>query len=87
MLISDKRKATVVGWFVAMSGDQKGEDFRLHEGKNTVGSGGRLADRIRDSTVSGQHASVRFEDGKFMVTDLDSSNGTFSTTEKSRAKN
>src|ERR1700744_1584368 len=38
VLITDKRKASVVGWFVAMSGEQKGEDFRLHEGKNTVGS-------------------------------------------------
>ncbi len=77
VLISDKRKANVVGWFVAMSGEQKGEDFRLHEGKNTVGSAADSQIVIRDSTVSGQHASVRFEDGKFTVTDLDSSNGTF----------
>jgi pSer/pThr/pTyr-binding forkhead associated (FHA) protein len=27
--------------------------------------------------VSGQHASVRYEDGKFFLTDLDSSNGTY----------
>jgi len=31
VLISEKRKPPVVGWFVAMSGDQKGEDFRLHD--------------------------------------------------------
>jgi len=77
VLISDKRKPAVVGWFVAMSGDQKGEDFRLHDGKNTVGSAGDAQIPLRDSTVSGQHASVRFEDGKFLLTDLDSSNGTF----------
>ena len=77
VLITDKRKATVVGWFVAMSGEQKGEDFRLHEGKNTVGSAADQQIVIRDATISGQHASVRFEDGKFTVTDLDSSNGTF----------
>lgn len=77
VLISDKRKANVVGWFVAMSGEQKGEDFRLREGKNTVGSAADSQIVLRDSTVSGQHASVRFEDGKFTVTDLDSSNGTF----------
>jgi Inner membrane component of T3SS, cytoplasmic domain len=77
VLITDKRKASVVGWFVAMSGEQKGEDFRLHEGKNTVGSAADSQIVFRDGTVSGQHASVRFEDGKFTVTDLDSSNGTF----------
>ena len=77
VLISEKRKAPVVGWFVAMSGDQKGEDFRLHEGKNSVGSGADSQISLKDSTVSGQHASVRYEDGKFFLTDLDSSNGTF----------
>ncbi len=77
VLISEKRKPPVVGWFVAMSGDQKGEDFRLHDGKNTVGSGSDSQIALRDSTVSSQHASVRHEDGKFIMTDLDSSNGTF----------
>jgi hypothetical protein len=77
VLISEKRKPPVVGWFVAMSGDQKGEDFRLHEGKNSVGSGTDSQIALRDSTVSSQHASVRYEDGKFFLTDLDSSNGTY----------
>jgi len=77
VLISEKRKPPVVGWFVAMSGDQKGEDFRLHDGKNSVGSGADSQISLKDSTVSGQHASVRYEDGKFMLTDLDSSNGTY----------
>ena len=77
VLISEKRKAPVVGWFVAMSGDQKGEDFRLHDGKNSVGSTADSQISLKDSTVSGQHASVRYEDGKFFLTDLDSSNGTY----------
>jgi hypothetical protein len=77
VLISEKRKPPVVGWFVAMSGDQKGEDFRLHDGKNSVGSGPDAQITFKDSTVSGQHASIRYEDGKFMLTDLDSSNGTY----------
>jgi len=77
VLISEKRKPPIVGWFVAMSGNQKGEDFRLHDGKNTVGSGSDSQVALRDNTVSSQHASVRYEDGKFLLTDLDSSNGTF----------
>jgi hypothetical protein len=77
VLISEKRKPPVVGWFVAMTGDQKGEDFKVHEGKNTVGSGPEAQIALKDSTISGQHASVRYEDGKFLLTDLDSSNGTY----------
>jgi hypothetical protein len=77
VLISDKRKPPVVGWFVATTGDQKGEDFRLREGKNTVGSNADANIVLRDDTVSGQHASLRCEEGKFFLTDLDSSNGTY----------
>ncbi|MGB0035833.1 MAG: FHA domain-containing protein [Candidatus Acidiferrales bacterium] len=77
VLISEKRKPPVVGWFVAMTGDQKGEDFKVREGKNIVGSGPDAQIVIRDSTVSGQHASLRYEEGKFFLTDLDSSNGTY----------
>jgi hypothetical protein len=77
VLISDKRRPAVVGWFVAMSGEQKGEDFRLHDGKNTVGSAPDAQIPLHDATVSGQHASVRFEEGRFVLTDLDSSNGTY----------
>jgi hypothetical protein len=77
VLISEKRKPPVVGWFVATSGDQKGEDFRLREGKNSVGSSPDSNIVLRDDTVSGQHASLRCEEGKFFLTDLDSSNGTY----------
>jgi pSer/pThr/pTyr-binding forkhead associated (FHA) protein len=77
VLISEKRKAPVLGWLVAMSGDQKGEDFRVREGKNVLGSGVDAQVIIRDDTVSAQHASLRYDDGQFFLTDLDSSNGTY----------
>ena len=77
VLISEKRKPPVLGWLVAMSGDQKGEDFRVREGKNLLGSGLEAQVVLRDTTVSGQHASLRYEEGKFFLTDLDSSNGTY----------
>jgi pSer/pThr/pTyr-binding forkhead associated (FHA) protein len=32
---------------------------------------------LRDSTVSGKHASLRYKDQKFYLTDLDSTNGTY----------
>lgn len=77
VLISEKRKPAVVGWLVATSGEQKGEDFRLREGQNTVGSALDADVVIRDSTVSGKHASLRHNEGKFYLTDLDSTNGTY----------
>jgi hypothetical protein len=76
VLLSEKRKPPVVGWFVAMSGDQKGEDFRIRDGQNTIGSGAENDIVIHDSTVSSKHASIRYRDSKFFVTDLDSTNGT-----------
>ena len=77
VLLTEKRKAPVVGWLVAMSGEHKGEDFRLREGQNSLGSAPDADVVIRDSTVSGKHASLRYKDGKFYLTDLDSTNGTY----------
>jgi hypothetical protein len=77
VLLTDKRKAPVVGWFVALTGEQKGEDFRIHDGQNVIGSAPDADIQLRDTAVSGKHASLRYKDQKFFLTDLDSSNGTF----------
>ena len=77
VLLTEQRKAPVVGWFVAMDGGQKGEDFRVRDGQNILGSGADADIVIRDATVSGRHASLRYKDQKFYLTDLDSTNGTF----------
>jgi hypothetical protein len=67
----------LVGWLVAWDGDQEGEDFRVRDGQNIVGSAPDCDIVLRDDTISGKHASLRYKDGKFYLTDLDSSNGTF----------
>jgi hypothetical protein len=77
VLLTDKRKAPVVGWFVALTGEQKGEDFRVHDGQNVIGSAPDADIQLRDTAVSSKHASLRYKDQKFFLTDLDSSNGTF----------
>jgi hypothetical protein len=77
VLVADKRKAPVVGWFVALTGDQKGEDFRVREGQNTIGSASDADIILRDAAISGKHASLRYKDERFTITDLDSTNGTF----------
>ena|ERR1700728_3435822 len=78
VLLSDRQpKRDLVGWLVALDGEQKGEDFRVRDGQNTVGSAPDADIILRDETVSGKHASLRYKDAKFFVTDLDSTNGTF----------
>jgi hypothetical protein len=77
VLLTDKRKPPVVGWFVALTGEQKGEDFRIRDGQNVIGSASDADIVLRDTTISGKHASLRYKDQKFFLTDLDSSNGTY----------
>jgi hypothetical protein len=77
VLLAEKRKPPVVGWFVALNGEQKGEDFRVRDGQNILGSSAEADIVIHDPTVTGKHASLRYKDGTFFLTDLDSSNGTF----------
>ena len=77
VLQADQRKPPVVGWFVALTGEQKGEDFRIREGQNTIGSALDADIILRDTAISGKHASLRYKDRKFTITDLDSTNGTF----------
>jgi FHA domain len=77
VLISEQHRSPVVGWLVAMSGAQKGQDFRIREGQNTIGSAADTDVQLNDPTVSGKHASLRYKEGKFYLVDLDSSNGTY----------
>ncbi|HEV2689848.1 MAG TPA: FHA domain-containing protein [Bryobacteraceae bacterium] len=77
VLLTDKHKPPVVGWLVAISGDQKGEDFRIRDGQNIIGSAADSDVVLRDTAVSGKHASLRHKDQKFYLTDLDSTNGTY----------
>jgi hypothetical protein len=77
VVLSEMRKAPVVGWFVAMSGEQKGADFRVRDGQNSLGSSPDSDICISDVTVSSRHASIRHKEEKFILTDLDSTNGTF----------
>jgi hypothetical protein len=77
VLLAEKPKPPVVGWIVALTGEQKGEDFRIREGQNTIGSAPDADIILRDIAISGKHASLRYKDEKFTITDLDSTNGTF----------
>ena len=77
VVISERRKPPVVGWLVAMNGEQKGEDFRVRDGQNILGSAADAEVQVKDATVSAKHASLRYKEGKFYLIDLDSTNGTY----------
>jgi hypothetical protein len=71
-----------VGWIVAINGAHAGEDFRLTSGKNTIGTAADADIVLTDKKISRKHAVIRYEGGEFVVSDLDSSNGTFVNDEK-----
>ena len=69
----------VDGWVVALNGNHRGQDFRLHSGKNTIGTAADCDIVITDPYLSSGHAVIRHDasDGSFTVIDHDSTNGTF----------
>ncbi|MDC3378837.1 FHA domain-containing protein [Planctomycetota bacterium] len=74
-------KTPVVGWLVALNGKHKGEDFKLREGKTSIGKTPECHVVLTDDYISSHHANIKFvsKDGEriFILTDLDSSNGTY----------
>jgi hypothetical protein len=84
VLMSEKKRLPVVGWLVAMNGNHKGEDFRLHEGQNFLGAAPDCDVVLTDDTVSSKHASLRVTNGQYFLTDLDSSNGSYLNDEENQ---
>lgn len=69
-------RAPVVGWLVDLDGKQKGQDFRIEEGKVLLGAAPDCQIHLQNDFASDQHASLRYTDGEYVLTDLDSTNGT-----------
>jgi pSer/pThr/pTyr-binding forkhead associated (FHA) protein len=80
-MLVEEAKQPVTGWLVALNGKHKGEDFKIREGKTSVGSAPDNDIVLEDEFISGKHAVVKFvaKDGEkiYILTDLDSANGTF----------
>lgn len=73
--IRTRRK--LVGWLVSYTLDEMGIDFKLYEGRNIIGRKIDCQITITDPTVSTQHAVILFRNGKFSISDMQSSSGTF----------
>ena len=66
-----------MAWLVIKDGPRAGHSFRLSE-TTTIGRDTGNDIILDDTSMSGQHAKVRFENGTtFTLTDLASTNGTF----------
>ena len=80
-LLFEDKKMPVAGWLVALNGKHKGEDFKVREGKTSIGCDPGNDVVLKDDYISTNHATIKFveKDGEriFILTDLDSSNGTF----------
>lgn len=71
----DYRK--LVGWLVSYTIDEAGVDFKLYEGRNVIGRDGECQIVIPDGGVTGKHAILLYRNGKYSITDQQSSNGTY----------
>lgn len=70
------RRPPILGWIVDLDGRQSGQDFRISEGKIVIGAGADCQIRIDNAQASDRHLSLKSEGGKFVLTDLASTNGT-----------
>ncbi len=66
-----------VGWIVVLTGELRGRDFRLVDGKNTMGTAADCDVVLTDPYLSSKHCVIRHENGTFTLVDLDSTNGTY----------
>lgn len=72
--ITQKRKLRA--WLVSFDIEDFGIDFKVNEGKNTMGSKSSNDITIQDSQVSGLQGIILCKKDKFYITDEVSSNGT-----------
>ncbi len=66
-----------VAWLVGVKDGNKGKTHQITGERTTVGADPGCEIAIGQEHVSDRHASIRFRDDAFVVTDLDSTNGTF----------
>lgn len=63
------------GWLVTYDIDKYGVDFKIYEGRNTIGKSPENSITISDNEVSSVHAVLLYRAEKFLITDEMSTNG------------
>ena len=64
------------GWLVTFDIEEFGLDFRIIEGRNSIGSSPKNDITIQDPKSSSEHAMILYRSEEFLITDEMSSNGT-----------
>ena len=67
----------LVGWLVTYTADPMGIDFKLYEGRNTIGRDVSCNITVNDGTITGKHSTILFRNGKYKIKDEMSTHGTF----------
>lgn len=75
--MQQKRIIRVFASLVVESGDEKGRAYRLTKKPFFIGRRPDCEVMINDPAVSRKHAQIRYEGGKFILSDLGTPNGTF----------
>lgn len=70
-------KGLLVGWLVSYANNPDGEDYRIYSGYNRMGANPVCDIVLGDETVSGSHAIIVYREGRFLIKDDLSRNGTF----------
>lgn len=71
-----KRNEVPFGKLVIIYGDKAGREYRLGPKRVLIGRTDQCDITINDSSVSRKHVSIESKDGRFLLQDLKSTNGT-----------
>lgn len=75
--VDDVKLMPIFAWLAVLEGAQQYMDFRIDQEQVYLGGSAECDIVLEDDFISGEHASLRYREGKFFITDLDSRNGTF----------
>lgn len=74
--VRPQKEAKLVGWLVTFTWNPSGDDYKLREGKMSVGRDPDNEIILPDGLASGKHAQIRFQNGQLKIKDNFSTNGT-----------
>lgn len=70
-------RGKIVGWLISYTSNPDGDDYRICAGHNRIGANSICDIVINDDTVSGSHAILVYREGRCLIKDDLSRNGTF----------
>jgi hypothetical protein len=76
-LYSQERGVSAAGWLYGLSGSSRGRQFKLSHGDNEIGRSSSCSISLNDSELSRRHCLIRISEGRSILYDLASANGTF----------